>query len=635
MLFKIRFPFIFSLLLVTFFTSQAQKYADKNYYLIDSLSLIDVVENEKKILHKSLVKFHSTNDQNLKLEAINYIVENSWDENIWHKYNLWMYEYTKQELGGIFPISSISNLNSGEEILLKYYSKSLNNIGVVNNDEGKLSAALEYYYKSLNLIELLKDSLGLAEIYNNIGNIYAIQDDIEKALEFTEKSLVISKLISSVDNSVTLSNLGNLHRQRGNKEKALLYYKESLEVNKKTNNTVGLAYTYSLIGAFYETEGELDVSLEYLTKSLVVLEDNGHQEGVVGSLTDITRVYLKKGEIIKAKKHGERALKLAEYNGEPLRVSIISEVLSSIYQKGKEWENAFEMEKLHFKMYNSIKNTEIETNLIKQTSKYELDKKQQEIALLSVKNENQELKLRKNKISMLLISIALLFTLILIFVAYRMYKKNQLINKMISKKSEERKYMLQEIHHRVKNNLQAVNSLLRMQSRKTSNKEVISVFKETQSRVISMAKLHEKMYQSGDLMHLNSKEYITTLVEEIVKNYALEKDIKLKLIIGEYLIDSQTMMPLSLIINEVITNSLKYAFEGREKGIITVKLSSVSGITYELIIADNGIGYTTESTNRGLGSKLIQSFARQLNGVLEKTLDKGTVYKLTFANINP
>ena len=130
----------------------SQNYANKSYYLVDSLEMDNLVVNEKYIIHSSLTKFHNTNNLELKLQAINTIVEDSWNDDVWHKYNRWMYNFTKQELSEALPITISKKLNSKEKILLKYYSNSLNNIGVIHDSEGKLSTGLAYYYKSLNLI---------------------------------------------------------------------------------------------------------------------------------------------------------------------------------------------------------------------------------------------------------------------------------------------------------------------------------------------------------------------------------------------------------------------------------------------------------------------------------------------------
>ena len=636
MLFKAKKTILLLISLVFYLTSQAQYYADKNYYLIDSLNLNNVIKSEKELIHKSLLKYHKSKSQEFKLDAINSLIENSWDDSVWPKYNQWMFNFTEQELANKFPISNNENLNKRDKMLLKFYSKAVNNFGYIFNNEGKMSKALKYYYKSLNFREIINDSLGLAESYNNIGNIYAIQDDLKNALKYTEKSIKVSRLIGSKEHSTILNNLGNLYSSKGDNEKAMSLYQESLELNKSLNNAVGIANSLRMIARVYNKDGELDKSLTYLLENLVILEKNGYQEGIIGSLTDISRIYLKKDKLKESKNYAERAMVLSEVKGSPSHISIVSELLSSIYQKENNWQKAFTMEKLHFKMRDSIKNKEVQSSLVEQASAYELDKKQQEIELLSAKNVIQELRLLKNKNSITLILIALFLTLLVAFISYRGYKKNLLINKLlekqkseISRQNEAKKTMLQEIHHRVKNNLQVVNSLLRMQSSKMKDKNIVGMFKETQSRIRSMAKLHEKMYQSGDLDKFNAKEHITLLVEEIVTNYSVGKTIELNLDIDAIFVDSKTMMPLSLIINEMISNSLKYAFEGMNEGVITVKFNKIEDKT-RLVVSDNGIGYTPNPKSKGLGLRLISSFNRQLNGTMEKITNNGTEFKLIF-----
>ncbi len=631
--------YLFSCLLVFTLLSQAQNYVDSNYYLVDSLNLNSLVQSERDLIHNSLLKFHQSESKEFKLKSINFLIENSWDKSVWPKYNKWMYDFTENELKSILPIKNIKGLNSKDKMILKYYAYAINNFGVLNNDNGKLTKSLEDYYKSLNYREILKDSLGIAESLNNIGNIYALQDDVEKALFYTEKSLQVSKLIGSKGHSIILTNIGGLYGKKGDTAKEMEFYEESLTLNQELNNPVGIANSLRLIASVYVEQGETDKALNYLLKNLVILENNGYQVGVIGSLTDISRIYLQKNDINKALLYGNKALNISIKEGSPNRISIVSELLSTIYQKNNSWKKAFEMESLHFKMRDSIKNKQIQTSLIDQASAYELEKKEQQIELLSAKNVIQELKLLKNKNSIILISIALFLTLIIAVVSYRGYNKKILINKLlekqkseISRQNEAKKTMLQEIHHRVKNNLQVVNSLLRLQSSKIEDKSIAHVFKETQSRIRSMAKLHEKMYQSGGLDTFKTKEHITLLVEEIVKNYVVGKKIKLNLDIEDVLVSSKTMMPLSLIINEMISNSLKYAFEGRDEGVITVKFSK-HGENCKLIVADDGIGYNPNPKSNGLGLRLISSFIRQLNGTIEQINDHGTTFILTFKSI--
>jgi len=207
-------------------------------------------------------------------------------------------------------------------------------------------------------------------------------------------------------------------------------------------------------------------------------------------------------------------------------------------------------------------------------------------------------------------------------------------NKYLKKQNEEKIALLKEVHHRMKNNLQMVNSLLKFQSREIEDKKIINMFKDAQNRVLSMSLLHEKMYNSKDLQHVNIEEHLTLLITDLVKSYALEKKINLNIQIENVDLEIQTLVPLGLIINEMITNSLKYAFKGRDKGTITVQLKQLDAKLQELIIGDDGEGYVPEKKYEGLGTKLIQIFVKQLNGTMTKLDQSGTFYKLVFEKID-
>jgi len=203
-------------------------------------------------------------------------------------------------------------------------------------------------------------------------------------------------------------------------------------------------------------------------------------------------------------------------------------------------------------------------------------------------------------------------------------------NEYFEKQNEEKKAVIKEIHHRIKNNLQMVISLLRLQSSKIKDNEVVDMFKETQQRILSMALLHEKMQQDDDIEGIDVPEYFKSLIKNLVKSYAIGKDINLKIDIHKIDLGMEMLTPLSLIVNELITNSLKYAFVNQNNGEISVSLRELASGEYELIVADNGVGYILSEILEGLGTKLIHIFTRQLNGVMEKMDQSGTVYKLIF-----
>ena len=614
--------------------SQAQNYADKNYYLIDSLEYNILIQSEKKILDSSLIIYHKATSDIQKLDAINIIVENSWDDDLWPKYNQWIYDSTKKKLNKILLKGSFKNLNKKEKELLKYYSNAINNFGVVHASKGNLALSLDFFYQSLTVREKIQDTIGISESYINIGSIYHTQGNMIKDVEFNNKALIIAEKLNLKKSLVTIyNNLGVSYSKQLNNVKALEFHKKSLAINKELKSAIGIASSLSQIGRVYKNNGDLEEGLSYLQESLKVIEEYGYQAGVISVLTDIASVYLEQDNTHLAKITAAKAMKVALKYGDPERIMETSYVLSSIYKKNANWKNAFEMQEMYFKMRDSIQNNEIEKNLIQQQSKYDLEKKEQEIRIMSVQSEMQELKLNKNRALVVFFSIALGLALILIFLAYKAYKNKQRLNALLYEQNEEKKVMLQEIHHRVKNNLQVVNSLLRYQSRDIVDKKVLGMFEKAQKRVLSMAMLHEKMYSSENLKHIDVKEHFTLLIEDLVKNYAIEKKISLDIEIDEVDMGIETLTPLGLIINELISNSLKYAFDDSDKGIIMVHLKRLNA-KYELIIGDNGVGFTPNNESVGLGTKLIQIFTKQLNGTIEKLEQPGTVYKLVFENKN-
>ena len=204
----------------------------------------------------------------------------------------------------------------------------------------------------------------------------------------------------------------------------------------------------------------------------------------------------------------------------------------------------------------------------------------------------------------------------------------------LEKKNDEKRAMLREIHHRVKNNLQVVNSLLKFQSRKLESEEAVNMFKETRNRVVSMALLHEKMYRSDDINQIDVQDYISLLVEDLVKSYAVDKKINLNIKIEPVDLMMRTLVPLGLIINEMITNSLKHGFKNKSEGEISVNIKHLDGVRYEMIIGDNGEGFKKDNKPKGIGVKLIQIFTKQLNGTLEELDIPGAFFKLVFEKID-
>ncbi|MEW6491122.1 MAG: PAS domain S-box protein [Cyanobacteriota bacterium] len=200
---------------------------------------------------------------------------------------------------------------------------------------------------------------------------------------------------------------------------------------------------------------------------------------------------------------------------------------------------------------------------------------------------------------------------------------------------KEKEVLLKEIHHRVKNNLQIVSSLLQMQTRRTQDSQTSLILKDSKNRISSIALVHEKLYRSDDLANIDFAQYIPDLTTHLFESYKVRlEQVTLHIQIEEIFLEIETAIPCGLIINELVSNSLKYAFPGKRKGEIYVEFHTNKDDTLTLIVRDNGIGIPEEldiETTTSLGLTLVQGLAEQLEGTLELDRSRGTVFKITFA----
>jgi len=700
----------------------SQNYADKEYYLIDSLNINKLSSYEKKLIDSSLQVFHRTKIDTIKAKTINSLVAYLPNEKNWSQYNNWLTVFTNEKLKDSqlvdkerklltnvqaltlnnegYRLRGKSKYNEALEVYLKslmilegigdkggqgnvlnnigavykdldnipealvYHQKSLtikretknkkgeaytiNNIAIIYRSLGDINKALEYYLLSLNILEKVEDKKGIAIVLNNVATIYRNQGNKSKAKEYFEKSLGMHREANNKRSiAITLNHLAAIYDKEGDKSKTKRYYNESLRLNKEIGDKSGEASTLIGLGRFYIRNKDSEKGFRLLQKSLVISKAINDRSGEISCLNNIAKYYLDQNNMLAAKKSVLESLKLAQKIGFPSDIKSAAEILTIIYEKERNWSQAHAMQKLYIKMQDSINSKSIQESILKQQAKYDINKKEQEIKVLSVQNESlkkdkeiQDLRINKNRLTIIFISIALLATLLFIAFNLKWNKKKKKIYKLLKKqkeaislKNDEKTAMLKEIHHRVKNNLQVVNSLLKFQSREIKDKNVVAIFEKAQKRVVSMAMLHEKMYNSEDLKHVDFKEYISLLMADLIETYSVGKKIRLNLEVEDVHFEMRTLVPLGLIINEIITNSFKHAFIDILEGEIKIHIKQLKNKTYEMNIGDDGRG-SANSEDSGIGNKLIHIFVKQLNGTIELLKQSGTVYKIIFEEID-
>lgn len=200
---------------------------------------------------------------------------------------------------------------------------------------------------------------------------------------------------------------------------------------------------------------------------------------------------------------------------------------------------------------------------------------------------------------------------------------------------KEKEILLQELYHRVKNNMQVISGLIELQSHQLEDKKAREIFNETRDRVSSMALIHENLYKASDLGHINFEEYIKTLTKHLLYSYDVDVDaIHLKVNVQDVFLNVQKGIPCGLIINELVSNVLKHAFPKGRAGEVEVSLRPEGDATYKLIVKDNGIGFPKNldfRNTKSLGMQLVTMLVDQLEGTIELNRVDGTEFVIHFS----
>jgi two-component sensor histidine kinase len=566
---------------------------------------------------------------------------------------------------GEFNIS-IEHFDKGLELYTKLgdragIAKSKNSLGVVQKNKGNLAIALKYYLDALNIREQLKDENGVAAILSNIGVVYRLQNDFEKSLEYNLKALDIRERIGYRKGIAdSYNNIGIVFKNQGKHKEALDYYRKSLEIRRETGNVRGEAYCLNNIAVVYLKMNNLEKSLEYNLKSLDIKEKLGDKFLLISSYLNIGQAYYLAKNYELAEKYYLQALDLSkELEARESRVSCHKN-LALLYANLGKHQLAYDNQKKYTDLNDSIRSLDKTRVISELQAEYEYkklrlqdslkylakNKQFQQEAILD--KERDKLEREQDAKQFVLIRNALIigFGLVLLLaislysryrIAKRSREKLKATNKELSEtliSKDEKEVLLREIHHRVKNNLQIITSLIRLQAQNVKDEEVLEMFSESQNRIKSMALVHEELYQTSDLANVNVNNYLTRLIKDLIFTYTIEKNIDADIAIEVETLGIDTLVPLGLIVNEIISNSLKHAFDGRTEGNIFIHLNYADNKEeYLLHVGDNGKGFEGEidaENSATLGLELVYTLVDQLDGKVELSSKNGVVYDIIF-----
>ncbi len=529
----------------------------------------------------------------------------------------------------------MEKLDSAQTVLLDAYNKVcekdlafLNTqLGYVYERRGQLGKAADYALESLELGKKLGDLKAIALAYSDLSNLFWKQSKFDTGLEYGLKSLQVFDQIgiTDLDYDFTLYVVGNNYLGLKDYQNAQKYYENAIVIGERYGFYNNLSDVYISLVDLYAYSGAHDKSEEAGLNAVKFAELLENNFMVMRSWLSIGKLQNLQGNHDLATESLLKCIHIATDDfGDEYYLSQAYEALGKAYAGNHDYQNAYQA----FAEYDTLKNRIFTAEADRRTSllRTEFNVADKEGVILLQK---ELIKRQKARQTFILVISLLLFLLLLL--AYKAISNNRKKNRLLQKQNTEKEFLLKEIHHRVKNNLEIVSSLLSLQSAQIKDTDILNIMSESQHRVQSMGMIHQKLYMGKNLAAVEMKDYFKNLSDYIVDAYGMEKRISIDVDMDVCELDVDMAIPVGLIVNELLTNALKYAFPDKRKGKIRISLKKMKGML-QLDVIDDGVGISlkNEEPVRGFGTQLITLLTQQLDGKMLLNTNQGTSVSIQF-----
>lgn len=534
------------------------------------------------------------------------------------------------------------------KMALAYYSEASKNpeqanvmqaIGETYYYIDNLTLAMEFFTKALDKCENanhLDDAC--ARITNLMIDLFMRQGDIFSAEKYAQITRnIVEKSNNDGDRAQLYVNLGRISNNYKRYDSAIYYYESAARIFDSLYRYHDKGRAQHNLSNTYREMGELHKALTLCQQVLEIEELNENVKSRVFSLLLMANIYNDMAVSKKALPYARAGQELSERYGFDDRRRVALLYLSEAHENLRNYDSAL----FYHKQFSSVMDTVYDNakyELIAQMNiQFETEKKEKTIELQKATLAASEatIELQETKAKQLLIVIVSSFAiaaLILVGFIHQNRKNKVLLDQklQIERQNREREVLLKEIHHRVKNNLQVISSLLNMQSRTMASQDAKNAVREGQSRIKSMALIHQKLYSEDQLSKINMKSYLSELAGFLHNTYKSGKEVNQTIDAQELLVDVDLALPLGLIVNELMSNAFKYAFDDGEKGQVILSLIKENQ-EYILKVSDTGKGLPEGFDNKkSMGMNLVKILVEQLNGVLSYSSHHGTMFTIRF-----
>jgi len=498
-------------------------------------------------------------------------------------------------------------------------------IAWVHKRKGELEKAMAADLQALRLMEEISDQPGIADAIGRVSEDLSSQGRHAEALEYALRAVdICQKNGFQPQLKYSLRYAGDAYIAMSNPAKALYYYNQALELTRALGaDPTDVADIINSRGNALKRLGRLAEALEDYKVCLANSEKANYPGGISTATANLGEINLLMGNYAAALPFQLKTIALQEQAGDLSNLTENYGHASTIYERFGDYKLALEYQKKARRMRDSTASVQSDAEMSTLRTQYETEKKEATIALQEDQLAQQRL------VQWLGLGVFILLAGFLLFL-YLSYRSRTRTNKLLAAKNAENELLLKEIHHRVKNNLEVVSSLLALQSAQIDDQGIKDAMLEGQNRVQSIGIVHQKLYQGENLGAIEMKDYFINLSESILDSFGAEDRVTIECAMDQLNVDIDTAVPLGLIVNELLTNTLKYAFPDGRKGKVQIRLNQNLAGMLHLEVSDDGVGKSGVTHGTGFGGQLISLLTRQLSGSMWEEVKNGTTIYFDF-----
>lgn len=498
-------------------------------------------------------------------------------------------------------------------------------IAWVHKRRGEIAKAMEADLQALRRMEALGDQEKVADALGRVSDDLSLQGRHAEALEYARRAIdICQKNNFKQELPFALRYAGDASIAMGEYVQALDYYNKALDLTRASDPSLtDIADIINCRGNALKRLGRYDEALEDYKVCLSNSEKANYPGGILTAIANLGEINLLMGNYAAALPYQLKTIQLQESSGDLGNLTENYGHASTIYERLGDYKLALLYQKKARQMRDSTASLQSDAEISELRTQYETEKKEATIASQEAQISQQQL------VQWLGFGVAILLAGFLFF-GYRSYRARTKSNQLLAAKNAENELLLKEIHHRVKNNLEVVSSLLALQSAQIDDQGIKDAMQEGQNRVQSIGIVHQKLYQGKNLGAIEMKDYFLNLSESILDSFGAEDRVSIECAMDQLDVDIDTAVPLGLIVNELLTNTLKYAFPDGQYGKVQIKLNKTLEGILHLEVSDDGVGKRGLTQGTGFGTQLVSLLTRQLSGSMREEVNNGTTIYFDF-----